>query len=247
GAELAEANERLTTVDTEDVPVSRQMGLYVVGRLAKRHGVTVSLQRVHDGGLLAVVDVPADLVRPGTGPRHPAVEAPPVRDAIPAPTNGHNVHALLPSYDNPSTVVPPPAASSIRPLVSPVPKTSEPEWMSFTGISIPEPGVSLAPTNFTWFHPKDLDDGPVAPPPAYTPVGLPRRVPQSHALPSMNDDADDGANGGLQPQPSQARAQRNGYGSRNPTRSRGFLNDYQSGIRQQRPDSASEHGPREAQ
>jgi signal transduction histidine kinase len=240
GAEQAEANERLTDVDTDEVPVSRQMGLFVVGRLAKRHGVTVSLQRVHEGGLLAVVDVPADLVRPGSGPVRPAVEAAPVRDAIPAPTNGHDMPGLLPSFDSSPSAMAQPTARSI----TPIPKTSEPEWVSFTGISIPEPAVSLAPTTFTWFRPGDLDDnGPVPPPTSYTSVGLPRRVPHSHALPG----ADDNGSGGQLPQTSQARAQQNGYGSRNPTRSRGFLNDYQSGIRQRRPDSASEHGPREAQ
>jgi signal transduction histidine kinase len=250
GAELAEANERLTTVDTEDVPVSRQMGLYVVGRLAKRHGVSVSLQRVHEGGLLAVVDVPSELVRPGTGPMRQAVEAAPVRDAVPAPTNGHDMNGLLPTFDSPPP--PPPVAPPtmrITPVTTSMPKTSEPEWVSFTGISIPEPNVSLRPTNFTWFHPRDTDDEPVAPPTDYTPVGLPRRVPHSHALPSTDDMADGNGNGSHLPQPSQARAQQNGYGSRNPKRARGFLDDYQAGIRQQqrRPDSASEHGPREAQ
>jgi signal transduction histidine kinase len=251
GAELAEANERLTTVDTEDVPVSRQMGLYVVGRLAKRHGVSVSLQRVHEGGLLAVVDVPSELVRPGSGPMRQAVEAAPVRDAIPAPTNGHNVNGLLPTFDSPPPPPPQvaPPTRKITPVTSSMPKTSEPEWVSFTGISIPEPNVSLRPTNFTWFHPRDTDDEPVAPPTDYTPVGLPRRVPHSHALPSADDMADGNGNGSHLPQPSQARAQQNGYGSRNPKRARGFLDDYQAGIRQQqrRPDSASEHGPREAQ
>ncbi|HEY1572823.1 MAG TPA: nitrate- and nitrite sensing domain-containing protein [Pseudonocardiaceae bacterium] len=250
GAELAEANERLTTVDTEDVPMSRQMGLYVVGRLAKRHGVSVSLQRVHEGGLLAVVDVPSELVRPGTGPMRQAVEAAPVRDAVPAPTNGHDMNGLLPTFDSPPP--PPPVAPPtmrITPVTTSMPKTSEPEWVSFTGISIPEPNVSLRPTNFTWFHPRDTDDEPVAPPTDYTPVGLPRRVPHSHALPSTDDMADGNGNGSHLPQPSQARAQQNGYGSRNPKRARGFLDDYQAGIRQQqrRPDSASEHGPREAQ
>jgi hypothetical protein len=39
--ELAQANERLTDTPGMDVAVSRRMGLYVVARLAHRHGVRV--------------------------------------------------------------------------------------------------------------------------------------------------------------------------------------------------------------
>jgi hypothetical protein len=46
-----------------EVPVIRRMGLYVVGRLARRHGITVRLIRNSDSpGLRALVLVPAGLV-----------------------------------------------------------------------------------------------------------------------------------------------------------------------------------------
>jgi signal transduction histidine kinase len=68
GTELADANNRLNATETEDVPVSRQMGLYVVGRLARRHKIRVMLEPVQEGGLRAVVDVPAELVKASDRP-----------------------------------------------------------------------------------------------------------------------------------------------------------------------------------
>ncbi|MFD1149524.1 sensor histidine kinase, partial [Saccharothrix hoggarensis] len=63
--DLAQANRRITLAASEDsgeLPVSRQLGLYVVGRLAGRHGIDVSLREQGDG-LRAVVGLPAELVR----------------------------------------------------------------------------------------------------------------------------------------------------------------------------------------
>ena len=42
--ELAEANRRLADPPVVDVSVSRRMGLFVVGRLALRHGIRVQLR-----------------------------------------------------------------------------------------------------------------------------------------------------------------------------------------------------------
>jgi signal transduction histidine kinase len=62
-SELADANSKLANVHTVDVSTSRRMGLFVVGRLASRHQVEVSL---HGGknipGVRATVTVPAELV-----------------------------------------------------------------------------------------------------------------------------------------------------------------------------------------
>ncbi|MFC4855598.1 nitrate- and nitrite sensing domain-containing protein [Actinophytocola glycyrrhizae] len=60
--ELREANHRVTGGGGVDVPVSRQMGLFVVGRLTARHGIRVRLSKRADGGLCASVLVPAALV-----------------------------------------------------------------------------------------------------------------------------------------------------------------------------------------
>ncbi|MGW7614345.1 nitrate- and nitrite sensing domain-containing protein [Streptomyces antimycoticus] len=64
GAELAKAHRRVAGDVSVEVPTSRQMGLTVVGRLARRHGVTVELisERDTGGGLRAGVLVPAKLM-----------------------------------------------------------------------------------------------------------------------------------------------------------------------------------------
>lgn len=81
-SELTGANERLASTPVVDASVSRRMGLFVVGRLAVRHGIGVRLRRGDDGiGVCAAVSVPPRLVRPAseTGDTRTgtAVSAPP--------------------------------------------------------------------------------------------------------------------------------------------------------------------------
>jgi signal transduction histidine kinase len=62
-AEVAEANARLTEAATVDLATSRRMGLFVVGRLAGRHHIGVTLHGGKDiVGVRATVAVPAELV-----------------------------------------------------------------------------------------------------------------------------------------------------------------------------------------
>jgi signal transduction histidine kinase len=56
--ELTYANWRLDNPPVIDVAVSRRMGLFVVGRLAARHGIKVRLRRAPSGGLSALIWVP---------------------------------------------------------------------------------------------------------------------------------------------------------------------------------------------
>ncbi|WP_165974904.1 sensor histidine kinase [Nonomuraea deserti] len=65
--ELAEANWRLANPPVVDVSVSRRMGLFVVGRLALRHGIRVQLSMRETGGLSALVMMPDMLISDGTG------------------------------------------------------------------------------------------------------------------------------------------------------------------------------------
>ncbi|RNG26405.1 sensor histidine kinase, partial [Streptomyces botrytidirepellens] len=72
GADLAKAHRRLEATTSEEASSSRQMGLFVVGRLANRHGISVNLSSDWGAGLLAGVLVPANLVagnRPDEAPR----------------------------------------------------------------------------------------------------------------------------------------------------------------------------------
>jgi hypothetical protein len=60
---LAEENARLTRRERLDLAPSEVLGLFVVGRLARRHGIEVTLTDTADGGLTAWVDLrPAHLV-----------------------------------------------------------------------------------------------------------------------------------------------------------------------------------------
>ena len=105
-AELVEANQRLAAPPVVDASVSRRMGLYVVGRLAGRHGIEVQLRRGDgDVGVWASVIMPSRLVRVASETVEPspaavaeltgfngsgrddatAPVAPSASDAIPAP------------------------------------------------------------------------------------------------------------------------------------------------------------------
>ena len=66
--ELDYANWRLDNPPVIDVAVSRRMGLFVVGRLAARHGIKVRLRRAHSGGLSALIWVPETVADTGPTP-----------------------------------------------------------------------------------------------------------------------------------------------------------------------------------
>jgi hypothetical protein len=82
--ELAEANQKITGGGGVDVPISRQMGLFVVGRLTARHGIQVRLIPRVDGGLCASVLVPAGLVNIADPGQTASLELPSVRQDGPA-------------------------------------------------------------------------------------------------------------------------------------------------------------------
>ncbi|RBQ15155.1 hypothetical protein DP939_36715 [Spongiactinospora rosea] len=60
--EIAEANRRLAEPPVVDVSVSRRMGLFVVGRLALRHGIRAQLRLAEGNGLIAMVLIPPALI-----------------------------------------------------------------------------------------------------------------------------------------------------------------------------------------
>jgi signal transduction histidine kinase len=69
--ELEEANWRLANPPTIDVSVSRRMGLFVVGRLAQRHGIRVELRAALSGGLTAFVILAPNTIMQDTGKVRP--------------------------------------------------------------------------------------------------------------------------------------------------------------------------------
>ncbi len=66
--EMSHANWRLDNPPVVDVAVSRRMGLFVVGRLAARHGVRVRLRHAQTGGLTALIWLPDTVAAPEVAP-----------------------------------------------------------------------------------------------------------------------------------------------------------------------------------
>ena len=60
--ELAYANWRLENPPAADIDVPRWIGLFVVARLAARHGIKVRLQQAEFGGLTALVWLPNEVI-----------------------------------------------------------------------------------------------------------------------------------------------------------------------------------------
>jgi signal transduction histidine kinase/outer membrane murein-binding lipoprotein Lpp len=83
--EMGHANWRLDNPPVVDVGVSRRMGLFVVGRLAARHGVRVRLRHASSGGLTALVWLP-DTVAQQEGAPLGRLRAFGVEDYGPAPS-----------------------------------------------------------------------------------------------------------------------------------------------------------------
>jgi signal transduction histidine kinase len=87
--ELDEANAKLADTASIDVSTSRRMGLFVIGRLASRHGIEVRLNGGQDvTGVRATVTVPAELVG-SAGADTPTTSTPTV--GKPAAPNGLTV------------------------------------------------------------------------------------------------------------------------------------------------------------
>jgi signal transduction histidine kinase len=88
GQDLEYANWRLENPPVIDVAVSRRMGLFVVGRLAARHGIRVRLRHSPRSGLSALVWLPDPITEPELEsspamPRKRRVGASGVRTAAP--------------------------------------------------------------------------------------------------------------------------------------------------------------------
>ena len=82
--QVRQLNMQLAHPPTADAAVSQQVGLFAVAHLAARHGITVRLRTLTDGGTTAEVHLPAALIAreaaPGSSPRPPS--------AVPRPAAG---------------------------------------------------------------------------------------------------------------------------------------------------------------
>ncbi|MGP3935852.1 sensor histidine kinase [Nonomuraea sp. KM88] len=159
--ELEQANARLARAPTVDVSVSRRMGLFVVARLAQRHGVRVRL-RSHAAGLTAIVFLPGSLLHYHLGPAQPTPAAFP---SSPDRPSGFFTPPPAPRGAGPGYFGTP-AAQHVAPGAEPEPYSTPAvaNWPSFAT----DPSDTAAP--------RDLAPPPVwpGPPGPYGPAPPPR-------------------------------------------------------------------------
>ncbi|UOB14481.1 nitrate- and nitrite sensing domain-containing protein [Streptomyces sp. HP-A2021] len=160
---LAEANRRIEQSEALDLFDSDRLGLFVVSRLAARHGVKVHLRTSPYGGTTAVVLVPTALLHTGAAARSHG-------EAVHARQPEERAHARvpddLPRQDTVHDAVPAPADR--RSLVAPVPAVAE-----STSHTTP-PGVATLRLHRPQEQPEDSDD-------------LPRRVRQASLAPQLRE------------------------------------------------------------
>jgi signal transduction histidine kinase len=158
---LAEENRRLVEREQLDIAPTTVLGLFVVGRLARRHGLRVELDTTPGGGVTARVVIPPALYEVV-----PAPEPPPPPPVVPAaPTSAQSIFSV------PELIIPSAAPSDgfswFRTPPEPQPAVAAPQ--------VPELPPAVAPPPVP---------GPPAPeplvmgaPPPPSRGGLQRRVP----------------------------------------------------------------------
>ncbi|MEU6761808.1 ATP-binding protein [Streptomyces sp. NPDC046853] len=156
---LAEANRRIEQSEALGLFDSDQLGLFVVSRLAARHGVKVHLRTSPYGGTTAVVLLPTALLQ-STTPESPGAHTM-ERD------REENRHARVPEAAPVNgTSVPAPAA---RPALAPSAQAPEPTLPGVTALRLHKP-----PETEPDSVPKPSDD-------------LPRRVRQASLAPQLRE------------------------------------------------------------
>lgn len=179
--DLHDANARLEQPVLLDSSVPRQMGLFVVGALARRHGITARLLPGSDDGTTASVHVPADVLVTHERTRVPV----PASDA--------------PAADDPLTDEVPVVAGPDEPIFQAMVSA----WFS-DGSAPAAPAAAAAPANGSlWDSTADEGWQAVAaraaepPPTEHTETGLPRRrrgaglVPGGAGTPTPEPGPDD--------------------------------------------------------
>ena len=180
--EMAYANWQLENQSAKEITVLKWMGLFVVARLAARHGIRVRLQQAEVGGLTALVWLPDEVVeyagasgQPDQGFGHEAA----------GDITDRTLLAGRPSDDG--NVVVPPAEDPGQTRRLPVFDAVESNW--FSGNSkAPGPSGSTAAAGSGWASPADegwraaqTADSPSSG--GETAAGLPRRSPNANLIP----------------------------------------------------------------
>ena len=169
---LAEENARLTRRERLDLAPSEVLGLFVVGRLARRHGIEVTLTDTPDGGVTAWVDLrPAHLVaRTDT---IAAATPPPIQATI-----GTQHGEFAPLLAGTATRSAPGSAQPFDVnVLNRATRTlqSAPSWNAFVPVRIGTPELEAGPSAYP----------PAAPGPVYDaePMPMPERRPYDSGTP----------------------------------------------------------------
>lgn len=234
--QLAGINRRLAEPPEVDVSVSRQMGLFVVGRLAARHDITVRLtSSVVVAGVTAHVRVPDALIR-GDGAAEPTPDAPAQtgRGAVVPKTTAPYAELFGPSV----------AGGAEDPLFGPHSPTTTPDagtpifeevasaWFrDLRRVPVSVPGQHSAPAvewasdaDEGWLAARALED--VQDAGELTAVGLPKRRPGAQLVPGgAGSGSGRSAVGRDSPPPPR---------TRDADAVRGRLSSYQRGVREGR-------------
>ncbi|MFI0900042.1 nitrate- and nitrite sensing domain-containing protein [Streptomyces sp. NPDC020983] len=198
---LAELNALLADPDPAPPGAVAGMGLYVVSRLARRHGVQVRLHALPSGGTRAVVLLPGLLIPPVgpddapfvpletavTGLRGADARRHPSPEPLPYAAQGPHVPERAPQSGGPFSAVPAPrvpvpgqAPHPDRPSTAPYTTPETPAGHPVTPTpahgtpSVPSPAARVAPLPAAPGHARAA--GPAAP--ITGPQGLPQRVPR---------------------------------------------------------------------
>lgn len=170
--DLQTTNDRLASGGEVTIETARRMGLFVVGRLAKRHTITVSLRRTSGAtpqpGITASVHLPTALVAPPPAVSSPVTGPNPIVSTGPHPLVSSPIgpHALTPAdLTGPNPIV---SGTGPQPL-APTSTGPQPRVPTPTG---PSP---LVPSSG---GPPELGKAPL------TSAGLPQRVPAGVPAPA---------------------------------------------------------------
>ncbi|WP_409184422.1 ATP-binding protein [Amycolatopsis sp. VS8301801F10] len=187
---LAQENHRLA--EPVDAASGQQLGLAVVGRLARRHSLRVQLESTSDGGVTAMVSVPQALFtrdvdfRRGPGLFEPGQVPDPRPVLLPAPAIAALSTPTPPGFrwfaDQPE-----PEADEAKPEEDPEWPEAEPEFASLTGtLELPdepeEPEPSTKDTEGA-ADPSPTHQFTVVPPESRD--GVFRRVPGAQLAPGL--------------------------------------------------------------
>ncbi|WAL64327.1 nitrate- and nitrite sensing domain-containing protein [Amycolatopsis cynarae] len=240
-------NERLRNPpDFQEMALAgqRQLGLFVIGQLAKRHGIAVSLLDSAYGGVKAIVLIPTKVIEAETvkksddepeeepKPRRTPAKRPsyvpePARDPVPRMPVREEKKDPFDPFDQLESL-------NQWPLEEPVELTPAPRAPEMSDVA----GMSLPPA----WHSAENASPAGEPPSAATPprpspgrkrAPLPRRVRQANLAPQLQVDTPSGQ--ATSPGTSTSRQ------LRSPEQARSSLASFQRGTRQGRDDASGQH------